>query len=82
MHFWAGHWWFVPVTVATWEAEIRRIVVWGCLGIYFMKPHLQNNYSKMDWRCCSGSRVPTLQVQTLNLNSSIYLFIYLSNDDF
>jgi hypothetical protein len=21
-----GHWWFIPVTLATWEAEIRRIM--------------------------------------------------------
>jgi hypothetical protein len=32
----------MPVILATWEAEIRRIVVRG--------PHLQNNQIKMDWR--------------------------------
>jgi hypothetical protein len=26
--------------------------------------HLQNNQSKMDWRCCSSSRAPTLQAQS------------------
>jgi hypothetical protein len=44
------------------EAEIRRIVIRG-------QPRqkvLQNNQSKMDWRCGPSGKVPTLQgVQTL-----------------
>jgi hypothetical protein len=29
-----------------------------------LRPHLQNNQSKMDWRCGSSSRVPALQVRS------------------
>jgi hypothetical protein len=25
----AGHWWFMPLILATWESEIRRITVQG-----------------------------------------------------
>jgi hypothetical protein len=28
---WAEHWWFTSVIQATWEVEIRRIMVWGQL---------------------------------------------------
>jgi hypothetical protein len=41
-------------------AEIGRIVVQGQLGQSLWDPHLQNNQSKMDWRCSSSSRVPAL----------------------
>jgi hypothetical protein len=40
--------WFMPVILATWEAEIRRIKVQGQLGKQFARPHLQNNQSIMD----------------------------------
>jgi hypothetical protein len=49
---------------ATWEAEIRSIMVQGQPGQIVHKPSSQNNQSKMDWRCGSSSRVPALQVQT------------------
>jgi hypothetical protein len=55
----------MPVILATWEAEIRRITVQGQSGEIFHLTHLQNNQSKMDWsRCGSGNRVPALQVQS------------------
>jgi hypothetical protein len=28
----SGHWWFTPVILATWEAEIGRILVWSQQG--------------------------------------------------
>jgi hypothetical protein len=31
------------------------------------EPHLQNKQSKMDWRCGSSGKSPTLQVQTPEL---------------
>jgi hypothetical protein len=40
----------MPVILATWEAEIRRITIGGQPGQKFKKPHLQNNQDKMDWR--------------------------------
>jgi hypothetical protein len=45
------------------EGWAGRIEVWGQLRqIILETPHLQNNQSKMDWRCGSSSRVPALQV--------------------
>jgi hypothetical protein len=35
-------------------------------------PHLQNNQRKMDWRCCSSGRVPTLQVQSPEFKPQYY----------
>jgi hypothetical protein len=29
---WAEFWWLTPVILATWEAEIRRIMLWGQPG--------------------------------------------------
>jgi hypothetical protein len=34
------------------------------LGKYFPRSHLQNNQSKMGWRCGSIGRTPVLQVQS------------------
>jgi hypothetical protein len=49
--------WFPPVILATWEAEMRRIMIWGQPGQIVCEtrpPHLQNNQSKMDWRYASS----------------------------
>jgi hypothetical protein len=55
--------------LGTWEAEIGRIQAQGQpRQIVPETPHLQNNHSKMDWRCGSRGRVPALQV--LGSNSS------------
>jgi hypothetical protein len=44
--------WLIPVILVTWDAKTRRIAVQGQPGqIVFETPHLQNNQSKMDWRC-------------------------------
>jgi hypothetical protein len=58
----AGHHpWLMSVILATWEAEIRTTVASQPGQIVHDTPHLQNNQSKMDWRCGSSSRVPDLQ---------------------
>jgi hypothetical protein len=59
----ARHWWFTPVILVTWEAEMGRIAVRGqSMQIVCETPHLQNNQSKIVWRCGSGCRPPVLQV--------------------
>jgi hypothetical protein len=51
------HQWLVPVILATWGAEMRRIEIQGQPG-QFERPHFQNNQNKMDWRHGSRGRVP------------------------
>jgi hypothetical protein len=65
----------MPAILATWEDEIRRIVVQGQLGqiVHETPPHLQNNQSKMDWRCGSSSRVPALPAQSPEVKPSSVL---------
>jgi hypothetical protein len=45
----------MSVILATWEAEIKRIIVQGQPGKQISIPHLQNNQSKMDWRYGSSA---------------------------
>jgi hypothetical protein len=56
-----GCWCHTPVILATSEAEIRRIEV-GDQPRKIVRPYLQNNQSKMDWRYGSHGTVPALQV--------------------
>jgi hypothetical protein len=57
--------WNKSVIWATWEAEIGRIMVrMPALANSLWDPHLQNNQTKMDWRCGLGGRGPTLQMQS------------------
>jgi hypothetical protein len=63
----AGPQWPIPVIPATWEAESRRIMFGGHNSS--QDSYLQNNQSKMDWRCGSSSRKPTLQAQRPSSNS-------------
>jgi hypothetical protein len=53
----------MPVILATWEAEIKRMAVWGqpMQKVHETPPHLQNNKSKMDWRCGPSFRATALQ---------------------
>jgi hypothetical protein len=51
----------MAVILATWEAEIRRIVVLDQPGKQLMRPHSQKNQGKVNCRCGSSNRVPALQ---------------------
>jgi hypothetical protein len=53
-----GHaWWGISVMPATWEAEIRRIMVQGqTRQIVCYMPFPKNNQNKMDWRCGSSNK--------------------------
>jgi hypothetical protein len=46
-----------------WEAKIRRISIWGQPREIVWETPLQNNKSKMDWRCGSSGRALALQAQ-------------------
>jgi hypothetical protein len=49
-HFIAGHQWFMPVILATQEAEIRRIVVRSQPGqIIPQDPILEKRFTKKGW---------------------------------
>jgi hypothetical protein len=52
----AGSWWFMPIILATWKAEIGRTVIQGKPGQTVQESQLQNNQSKMDWRYGSRRR--------------------------
>jgi hypothetical protein len=54
----------MPIILAIWEAEIKRVAVQGQPGEKGGTPYLQNNQRKMDWRCVSSSRVHALQAQS------------------
>jgi hypothetical protein len=41
----AGHWWLAPVILATWEAEIGRIMIQASLGKK-QNPYLQYQSKK------------------------------------
>jgi hypothetical protein len=44
--------WLMPIILATGEAEIGRILFEVTPGKLFLRPNLQNNQRKMDWRLC------------------------------
>jgi hypothetical protein len=46
-----------------WETEIGRMGVQGQPKQIVYVTHLQNNHSKMDWKCGSSSKAPALQMQ-------------------
>jgi hypothetical protein len=56
----AGRWWLMPVILATWEAEIRRITVKANLGKQFIRPYLGKTEHKtgmvewLKWRNLSS----------------------------
>jgi hypothetical protein len=46
----ARHQWLLSVILVTWVAEIRGSRFQASPDKQFMRLHLQNNQSKMDWR--------------------------------
>jgi hypothetical protein len=54
----AGHQWLVPGILATWEAEVRRLTVWGQPGQIVHETPMQS--TSMDWRYGSSGRAPAL----------------------
>jgi hypothetical protein len=62
----------VAVIIATWEAEIRRIIVRGQpMQIVPKHPISKITKVKLDWQCSSISRVPALQVKAMSSNHSL-----------
>jgi hypothetical protein len=57
-----GHRWFLPIILASWEAEIRRIAVQGQLGqVVHGTPIYKTIRAEMDWRCdCRGGAAQCL----------------------
>jgi hypothetical protein len=53
-----------PVILAIWEAEIGRIEVQGETRQTVCKTNLQNNQSKVEWRCGPRDRAPALQARS------------------
>jgi hypothetical protein len=53
--------WLMPRILATWEAEFSMITIPGQPN-HFLRPHLQNSHSKIDWKCGSSNKKLTLQV--------------------
>jgi hypothetical protein len=43
----AGHWWLMPVILATQEAEIRKIGFKASPGKWFMRPNLEKHFTKI-----------------------------------
>jgi hypothetical protein len=66
-----GCWWPTPVILPSWEAEIGIIEVWGQPG-QIVRLHLQNNHSKMNWRCDSSGRAPAYQMWSPEFNLQIH----------
>jgi hypothetical protein len=58
------HWWLTPVILATWETEIRRIVVRGQPRKLAHNTISKITRAKMNWRCGSCRRVLASQVQS------------------
>jgi hypothetical protein len=48
----------MPEIITIQEAEIRRIMIRDQLCKLFMRPYIENNKSKMNWKCGSRGRVP------------------------
>jgi hypothetical protein len=61
--FLAGCWWLTPINLATWEAEIGRIVVQASLG--------KSNQRKEGWRHCSSNKSACLSIMKLHVQTPV-----------
>jgi hypothetical protein len=54
----------MPVILDIWEAEIQKLSNEASPGKQLVRPsplpHIQNNQSKMEWRCGSRGKIPAL----------------------
>jgi hypothetical protein len=66
----AEHWWLTSIILATWKAEIGRIMVRGQLGKTAGRPHLQNNQTKWTGAVAESIECLCCKCEALSSNTS------------
>jgi hypothetical protein len=68
-----GHWWLMPIIVATWDAEIRRIMVQSQPRLKTKKArsYLKNSQHENGWWSGLSGSVPARECEVLSSNPSI-----------